>query len=585
MAVGCMFYVLLLVTQLLEFTREYAANKDVRRENHHKYTGYYKIKDLLCDIDCDGSGFKWIFSMDKDFRHHLGQRAGKIFTLTHKDNTYIAFCTSLLMIAGDISSNPGPVQYPCAVCSRPVAKNHRALLCDGCGKWWHIGPRCGKIKPNEYEILKELDSFDWTCPACQRRSDTVLDEHAQNLDTITESDKGNIYGELKDSLNMKGLKVAHINVNGLFYKLHEIKLLLQETRLDVLAITETHLHKHIENDQLEIEGYGIARKDRQNSENNWGGCLIYFAEDLNAFEREDLNKQFTVEAVWIEIIIASQRLLIRAIYRQPDDLTFFGKFQNDLDQVWEKRNNILLLEDFNSDLNFRNQNDETYFGRKLLRVLNSFNMTNIIKKSTRVTETTKTTIDMIITTDKSKVKQSGSFSSGILNHHIVYVVLNIFRKPTKPKIIEVKNYKKLNLNDLESEFERAPWDICNTFDDMDDITWAWEHLYKDILNDHLTVRKVKIRTNSLPWMNSTLRKEMNLRYKLLKRAQNYPKENNIWLKYRKQRNYVTYLSRKTKAEYWNEKFVNASSSKDFWKTVKQMKGVNKVKKIGPIKAN
>ena len=96
---------------------------------------------------------------------------------------------------------------------------------------------------------------------------------------------------------MKGLKVAHINVNGLFYKLHEIKLLLQETGLDVLAITETHLHKHIENDQLETEGYGIARKVRQNSDNSWVGCLIYFAEDLNAFEREDLNKQFPVEAV------------------------------------------------------------------------------------------------------------------------------------------------------------------------------------------------------------------------------------------------------------------------------------------------
>ena len=96
----------------------------------------------------------------------------------------------------------------------------------------------------------------------------------------------------------------------------------------MLPITETHLYKHIENDQLEIEGYGIARKDKQNSENNWGGCLIYYAEDLNAFEREDLNNQFTVEAVWIEIRIESQRLLIRAIYRQPDDLTFYGKFQN-----------------------------------------------------------------------------------------------------------------------------------------------------------------------------------------------------------------------------------------------------------------
>ena len=88
--------------------------------------------------------------------------------------------------------------------------------------------------------------------------------------------------------------------------------------------------------------------------------MIYYAEDLNAFEREDLNNQFTVEAVWIEIIIASQQLLMEVIYREPDDLTFFGKFQNILDQVWEKRNNILLLGDFNSDLNFRNQNDETY---------------------------------------------------------------------------------------------------------------------------------------------------------------------------------------------------------------------------------
>ena len=132
----------------------------------------------LTAMEVDSNGFSpWT----GDFRHRLGQRAGKIFTLTHKDNTYIEFCTSLLMIAGDISSNPGPVQYPCAVCSRAVAKNRQALLCDGCGKWCHIGPRCGNIKPNEYEILKELDSFEWTCPACQRRTNTVLDEHAWRI--------------------------------------------------------------------------------------------------------------------------------------------------------------------------------------------------------------------------------------------------------------------------------------------------------------------------------------------------------------------------------------------------------------------
>ena len=40
---------------------------------------------------------------------------------------------------------------------------------------------------------------------------------------------------------LNGLKCAHINVNGLVSKLDEIKLLLQETKIDILAITETHL--------------------------------------------------------------------------------------------------------------------------------------------------------------------------------------------------------------------------------------------------------------------------------------------------------------------------------------------------------
>ena len=381
MAARRAFYLLPVVTQLPVVTREYDANKNFRGENHCKYIDCYKIKDSLSDTDCDGCGLKWIFSNNKILRRHLGRGPRKAFTLAHEENPRSAFCTSLLLITEDISSNPGPTQYPCAVCLRAAASNHRALLCDGCSKWCHIGPKCGKVKPNEYKILMKLDHFNWMCPRCRNWESSSGLGQEQHQDPNSDQD---VYGDLKENLNTKGLKVAHIYVNGLYNKLNKIKFPLEETKLDVLAITETHLHKDINDDQLQIEGYCFVRNDRRNAENNWGCCHIYFAADLEAFEREDFKHYSDIESVWIELIISSQRLIVGAIYRQPDDLSFYENLHKVLDQIWIKRNNMLLLGDFNSDLNFKvNSQEDTYLGRKLMRVLNSFNMRNVINQATR----------------------------------------------------------------------------------------------------------------------------------------------------------------------------------------------------------
>ena len=78
---------------------------------------------------------------------------------------------------------------------------------------------------------------------------------------------------------------------------------------------------------------------------------------------------------------------------------------------------------------------------------------------------------------------------------------------------------------------------------------------------------------------------MNSRYKLLKKAQADPSKVENWANYRKQRNYVTALCRKTEAQYWKTKFKKADNPACFWKTVKAMNGVQKQKQIGPIKGD
>ena len=84
--------------------------------------------------------------------------------------------------------------------------------------------------------------------------------------------------------------------------------------------------------------------------------------------------------------------------------------------------------------------------------------------------------------------------------------------------------------------EHAPWQLAGIFD-VDDSLYLWDYLYKDIVNHHLPTRKVKIRCNSLPWISTYIRKQINLRYKLLKEAKS-SQDQVKWVLYKCKRNEV-----------------------------------------------
>ena len=56
------------------------------------------------------------------------------------------------------------------------------------------------------------------------------------------------------------------------------------------------------------------------------------------------------------------------------------------------------------------------------------------------------------------------------------------------------------------------------FDDIDDCHFTWNYSYNDIIDHHLPSREAKIRSKSLLWTDSSIRKGMNERFKLLNEA-------------------------------------------------------------------
>ena len=123
-------------------------------------------------------------------------------------------------------------------------------------------------------------------------------------------------------------------------------------------------------------------------QNNWGGVLFYFRNHLEI--HQITVSSATKEDLWLELIVKSEKLLVGCIYRPPNDKKFFQQFRMVLENIGH-RANILILGDFNVDLSkvYSISNDFKH-------MLHAMNLTNIIKKDTRITDKSKTLIDLAL---------------------------------------------------------------------------------------------------------------------------------------------------------------------------------------------
>ena len=167
--------------------------------------------------------------------------------------------------------------------------------------------------------------------------------------TNNHSQLEDIYGEVSSQLLRfpRDIRVAHINVCSIRNKIDELRCLQLSCRFEVLAITETHLDKSIPSTSLKIDGIKMLRFDRLDRKG--GGCVLYFAEYLNAMHRRDLSID-GLEAIWLQVKFPQTTVLFSVIYRPPDVKTFFDLISIPLEKAWLKSSSIFLLGDFNCDL-------------------------------------------------------------------------------------------------------------------------------------------------------------------------------------------------------------------------------------------
>ena len=112
------------------------------------------------------------------------------------------------------------------------------------------------------------------------------------------------------------------------------------------------------------------------------------------------------------------------------------------------------------------------------------------------------------------------------------------------------------------------------------IKGSWEHVPPPPPREGL--RDAKIRDKSLPWINTSIRKEMNKRYYKLLRDAKLSGDPEKWKLYKEKRNAVKKLLKRAKAAYWQTSFEEASNPSEFRRLTNPILRKIKAKGIGPI---
>jgi len=366
----------------------------------------------------------------------------------------------------------------------------------------------------------------------------------------------------------RGFKMGFVNINSLTRHYNELLVFMANQNLDVLALNETKLDYRSSTDDINIPGYNCIRKDR---DSRGGGVCIYLRHSLT-YTRKACYEIDGLEMIAIELNCANSKpFLLTTWYRPPKSPNeYFDKFEMFIQQIDSVYKEIYILGDINVNLLSKPLDTN---GTRLCNILNNYQLTQMIDQPTRVTATSRTLIDLFITSDKNKIASCGVYPLTISDHYLIYAT----RKSIKlgkgePKVIQTRNLKNFSEDKFIGNIQNATWPVTENFLSVEEAWTAWKNVFTEILEKHAPTRRFRIRSKQSPWINNNLKAEMHSRDYLKKRASKSNNEND-WLIYKQKRNSVNKQIIKTKKEYYRDKFTrNKNDSKQTWKTINELRG-------------
>ena len=225
---------------------------------------------------------------------------------------------------------------------------------------------------------------------------------------------------------------------------------------------------------------------------------------------------------------------------------------------------IVLTGDLNCDLLVDNPR-----GDALRSFCTAVNATKIIKDPTRVTRSSSTLIDIVLTSDSSLVRDSGVLDTNISDHVLVYTVLDLKIAKSKECYITTRSYKNYNVEQFSSNISHIPWNILDLNDSLDEKVDGFNDLFLACLNDQAPIKTIKVKPKSIPFITDDIRKMITTRNNLhrIGRQSGFLSD---WNAFKQQRCKVKLSLKKAESGYYNHHILsNKNNGTSLWKTIRR----------------
>ena len=318
--------------------------------------------------------------------------------------------------------------------------------------------------------------------------------------------------------------IFHVNIRSVNKNFEKLKNLLQKINYSfkVIVLSESWLkdeNAH-QNSLYQIPNYIPIHQIRKGSKG--GGVSIYIHKTLNYKLRNDISICHPdIEALSIEIIKENKKnLIITGLYRPPrgDEKNFRKEYK----KLIENKNVINKQKYLIGDINLNSLDYET---KKSVKKFFNFSFKNsifpIITRPTRVTRTTITSIDHILTNAiLTNTVHSGILQTDISDHFPIFTFIEdeITKNESGTTTIFKREINEKTKETFKNMFKNYDWNPVINENNPNNSYDKFIEIYFKAYDIAFPIKEVSIKTKSLlnPWFTEAkgIKKSSNKKQKL-----------------------------------------------------------------------
>ena len=337
--------------------------------------------------------------------------------------------------------------------------------------------------------------------------------------------------------------IVHQNIRGLLGKIDLLSLFILQNEISIFGVTETLLVDKIPSALVNIDSYNFERKDRKAS----GGCVgVYVKSHIDYVRRMDIESE-NIELICLEIISEhTKSFFVSTLYRPPNSSkylckNFTEKFNELLQKLNKENKEMIIIGDINCNYLDNNNNKEV----KELLALNGF--IQLVNDPTRVTDTTETLIDVILTTKPENLCDIKVIPTAMSDHDTIGCRRKLNNNKHSPEEIRCRDFSNYEPNNLRNDLFHETFDTVYTEENPNQAWKCMKSILKTNFDHHAPYISKRVKGKKSPWLDRDIKAEMNHR-DFLQRKHRKSKSAADFKTFQKQSNKVNILEKKQRLD-------------------------------------